>query len=104
LGFTSSILGHTEVASIQLRALEELHDTGLGMDLPGTFSVPVAASLYQALLTHVAGDEGAADVHLANPRMTVSRKAALRPTLVSIAVPYFELCTVTENWSSAGDH
>jgi hypothetical protein len=71
LGFTSSILGHTEVASVQFRALEELLDAGLDMDIPGTFSVPVAASLYEALLAHVVGDEGAADIHL-----TVARTRA----------------------------
>src|SRR3954452_20028832 len=71
LGFTSSILGHTQAASVQFRALDELLDAGLDMDIPGTFSVPVAASLYQALLAHLVGDEGAADVHL-----TVARTRA----------------------------
>jgi hypothetical protein len=34
------------------------------MDIPGTFSIPVAASIHEALLAHVVGDEAAADAHL----------------------------------------
>ena len=68
LGFTSSLLGHAEVASVQFCALEELFAAGLDMDMPGTFSIPVAASIHEALLAHVVGDEAAADVHLTAAR------------------------------------
>ena len=68
LGFTSSLLGHPEVASVQFCALEELFAAGLDMDMPGTFSIPVAASIHEALLAHVAGDEAAAGVHLTAAR------------------------------------
>ena len=68
LGFTSSLLGHAEVASVQFCALEELFAAGLDVDIPGTFSIPVAASIHEALLAHVVGDEAAADVHLTAAR------------------------------------
>ena len=81
LGFTSSILGQVEVASVQFCALEELFAAGLDTDIPGTFSIPVAASIHQALLAHVIGDEAAADVHLTLGR---TRSGGLDRSLVLV--------------------
>lgn len=74
-GFASHMTGRISVARQEFEALEGLIAQGVNVQIPGFFIGPVVVAAQSALVAHIAGDEGRADMLLA----TAEARAAGSP-------------------------